>query len=97
MPKVSVVIPCYNHDKFVGRCLRSIIDQSLDKKDYEIIVIDDGSTDNSYKIIKGFGSRVQILKNKKNMGLPYSLNLGIKSSCTLPLCHSPATASESSF
>jgi len=80
MPKVSVIIPCYNHEKFIGRCLRSIIDQSLDKKDYEIIVIDDGSTDNSYKIIKEFSSSARIIRNKKNMGLPYSLNLGIKSS-----------------
>ena len=46
MYKISVVIPCYNHQKFIGRCLRSILDQTLEKKNYEVIVVDDGSTDN---------------------------------------------------
>ena len=39
MFKVSVIIPCFNHEKFIGRCLRSILDQNLDRKDYEIIVV----------------------------------------------------------
>jgi len=80
MYKVSVVIPCFNHQKFIGRCLRSILDQSLDKKKYEVIVVNDGSTDNSLKIIKTFGKEVKTITNKKNKGLPYSLNVGIKSS-----------------
>jgi glycosyltransferase involved in cell wall biosynthesis len=80
MYKVSVIIPCFNHEKFIGRCLRSILDQSLSKKEYEIIVVDDGSTDNSLKVIKTFGNEVRIIQNKKNKGLPYSLNIGIKSS-----------------
>jgi len=80
MYKVSVVIPCYNHEKFIGRCLRSILDQSLERKDYEIIVIDDGSTDNSITVINGFRKDIKVIQNKKNKGLPYSLNLGIKSS-----------------
>lgn len=80
MYKVSIIIPCFNHEKFIGRCLRSILDQSLDRKKYEIIVIDDGSSDNSLKIIKTFSDEIKIIKNKKNMGLPYSLNLAIKSS-----------------
>lgn len=80
MYKISVIIPCYNHEKFIGRCLRSILDQTLDKKNYEIIVIDDGSKDNSKKIIKNFESEIKLIKNKKNRGLPYSLNIGIRSS-----------------
>ena len=80
MYKVSVIIPCFNHEKFIGRCLRSILDQSINKRDYEVIVIDDGSTDSSLKIIKSFGKDIKILKNKNNIGLPFSLNLGIKSS-----------------
>ena len=77
MYKVSVIIPCFNHEKFIGRCLRSILDQSINKRDYEVIVIDDGSTDSSLKIIKSF-KHIKILKNKNNRGLPFSLNLGIK-------------------
>ena len=78
MSKLSVIIPCYNHELFIGRCLRSILDQTLDKKLYKVIVIDDGSKDNSLKIIKKFSDNIKIIKNKKNMGLPYSVNLGIK-------------------
>ena len=51
MFKVSVIIPCYNHEKFIGKCLRSILDQSLNKKQYEVIVVDDGSSDNSSKVM----------------------------------------------
>ena len=80
MYKISVIIPCFNHEKFIGRCLRSILDQSLNKKDYEVIVVDDGSSDNSLKIIKSFGNLVKVIINKKNSGLPYSLNTGIRSS-----------------
>lgn len=80
MFKVSVIIPCFNHEKFIGRCLRSILDQNLDRKDYEIIVVDDGSKDNSLKIINTFKKDIKIISNNKNKGLPYSLNVGIKSS-----------------
>ena len=65
MYKISVIIPCFNHEKFIGRCLRSILDQSLNKKDYEVIVVDDGSSDNSLKIIKSFGNLVKVIINKK--------------------------------
>jgi|TARA_B100001540_G_C15625637_1_gene559698 glycosyltransferase involved in cell wall biosynthesis len=80
MFKVSVIIPCYNHEKFIGRCLRSILDQSLNKKQYEVIVVDDGSSDNSSKVMKTFGNLIKIITNKKNKGLPHSLNTGIRSS-----------------
>ena len=43
--KISVIIAAYNADKYIGRCLRSLINQSLEKKYYEIIVVNDGSTD----------------------------------------------------
>ena len=80
MSKISVIIPCYNHKLFIGRCLRSILDQTLNKKFYNVIVIDDGSTDGSLKIIEQFSNKIKIIKNKKNMGLSYSVNLGIKNS-----------------
>jgi glycosyltransferase involved in cell wall biosynthesis len=47
---VSVIIPVFNQELYIGRCLRSLIDQSLSKEDYEIIVINDGSTDETKKI-----------------------------------------------
>ncbi len=76
---VSVIIPVYNSDKFIGRCLRSIKKQTLDKKNYEIIVIDDCSSDFSLKEIKKHKtSQIKIFKNSHNQGLPKTLNRGIK-------------------
>ena len=76
---VSVIIPVYNSEKFIGRCLRSLKRQSLNKKNYEIILINDCSTDNCLKEIKKHKySQVQVINNKKNLGLPTTLNIGIK-------------------
>jgi len=76
----SVIIPVYNQEKYIERCIRSLLNQKLNRGSYEIIVIDDGSTDASLKIIKRYNDNIKILKNDKNMGLPFSLNKGIKES-----------------
>ena len=76
--KISIIIPIYNRDEFIGRCIRSILSQSIDRKNYEIIIIDDGSTDYSSKIYNVFADEVIIIKHKKNLGLPTALNTGIK-------------------
>ena len=55
-PDISVIIPVYNHEKFIGRSLRSILDQSIDKSRYEVIVINDFSTDNSKEIISKYSN-----------------------------------------
>lgn len=52
MEKVSIIIPVYNVEKYLKKCLDSITNQSY--KNLEIIIIDDGSTDNSLEIAKGF-------------------------------------------
>jgi len=62
----------------LGRCLRSILNQNIGKNEYEIIVINDGSEDNTLKVLKIYEKEIKILKNKKNKGLPYSINKGIK-------------------
>ena len=77
---VSVIIPVYNQEIFISRCLRSILDQSLEKKKYEIIVIDDGSKDKTRRILQTFKDQVTIISNERNKGLAYSLNEGIKNS-----------------
>lgn len=76
---VSVIIPVYNSDKFIGRCLRSLKKQTLSKKNYEIVIIDDCSNDYSLKEIKKHKeNNFKIIKNTKNLGLPLSLNKAIK-------------------
>jgi len=76
LPKVSVIIPAYNEEENIGRCLKSALRQ--DYKNLEIIVIDDSSSDRTSEIVKSL--KVKIIKNKKNLGLAKSLNKGIKSS-----------------
>jgi glycosyltransferase involved in cell wall biosynthesis len=76
--KVSVIIPTYNREKFIGRCLRSLLSQSIGVENFEIILIDDGSTDYSKKIYEAFSEDIIIIKHKKNLGLPSALNTGIK-------------------
>ena len=79
MPKVSVVVPVYNVDKYLERCLDSLVYQTL--KDIEIVIVNDGSTDKSAEIIKKY---VQSYPNKvfafekENGGLSDARNFGIK-------------------
>ena len=77
-PKVSVIIPVYNVEKYLKECLDSIVNQTL--KDIEIICVNDGSTDNSLKIIKDFAqidNRIVII-NQQNFGVSSARNQGIK-------------------
>lgn len=76
--KISVIVPVYNREKFIGRCLRSLISQSIGINNFEIILVDDGSTDSSNKIYQAFSDEIRVIKHKKNLGLPTSLNTGIK-------------------
>jgi len=75
---VSVIIPAFNEEKYVGRCIRSALSQSLRHSEYEIIVINDCSTDNTSKVLDQFRKKIKIFNNKKNIGLPGALNEGIK-------------------
>ena len=80
IPKVSVIIPFYNRERHIERCIRSLLSQTIDKVEYEIILINDGSTDNSLRAIEPYRDDIILIENKENKGLPYSLNRGIVSS-----------------
>ena len=73
---VSVVLSVYNAEKYLQEAIQSIINQTY--KDFEFIIINDGSTDNSMQIIKGFADDRIVLIDRENKGFPYSLNEGIK-------------------
>lgn len=77
MTKVSVLVPVYNVENYLRECLDSIIDQTID--DYEIICINDGSTDSSLDILKEYAEKYSYLKiiNKQNSGYGSSLNIGL--------------------
>ncbi len=76
---ISVVIPAYNEEKRIKDSLLKIL-RYLKKKRYsfEIIFVDDGSTDNTVKIVRSINSNIRILKNKKNYGKGYSVKKGMK-------------------
>ena len=77
IPKVSVIIPTYQHAHFVGQAVESVLAQTY--KDYEIIVVDDGSTDNTCEVLAEFGDRITVIY-QENRGLSAARNTGIRAS-----------------
>jgi glycosyltransferase involved in cell wall biosynthesis len=78
--KLSIIIPFYNAERHIEKCLYSLLNQNLNEQDYEIILIDDGSTDNGKIITESY---IKNLKNvaiysQKNIGLGASRNVGIE-------------------
>ena len=74
MPAVSVLIPCYNVEKYLRQCLDSVVNQTL--KDMEILCINDGSTDSTPAVIKEYAakdSRIRVI-DKPNSGYGDSMN-----------------------
>ncbi len=76
---LSVIVPVYNVEKYVSRCLNSLLDQDLDKKEYEILVVNDGATDRSPEIVEGFVREHEniIMISQPNQGLSAARNTGI--------------------
>ncbi len=74
-PKISVVISVYNVGIFIEKTIRSFLDQTF--KDFELMIIDDGSTDNTWSILEFYAkqdSRIKLLRNEQNLKKVYSLN-----------------------
>lgn len=78
--KISIIIPCYNVEKYVEKCIKSIMNQTY--SELEVIVIDDKSTDGTYDVLlklkKEYNDRFILLQNEKNSGLAYTRNFGVK-------------------
>ena len=78
-PKVSVVIPTYNRAHLIGRAIKSVLNQTY--QDFEIIIVDDGSTDNTEEVVKSFNDeRIRYIQHKKSRGSAATRNTGIKAS-----------------
>jgi len=75
MPEISIVVPIYNAAKTLEKCLASIFDQTF--KNYEIIAVNDGSTDNSPAILEKYKNQITII-NQKNKGAATARNAGAK-------------------
>jgi len=75
-PIISVVLSTYNDEKYIEESIQSILGQTF--QNFEFIIINDGSCDNTESIIKQFkDERIIYIKNEKNLGLPTSLNIGL--------------------
>lgn len=72
MPKFSIIVPVYNVEKYIGKCLDSIMNQTF--KDYEVIVVNDGTKDKSMDIVKKYDVKVI---NQENQGLSVARNTGL--------------------
>jgi glycosyltransferase involved in cell wall biosynthesis len=78
LPSLSVVVPNYNHSKYLPACLAAIANQSVPAK--EIVVVDDASTDNSVEVLEGLARKypaLRILRNEKNQGFIGAVNRGL--------------------
>ena len=80
-PSLSVVVPNYNHAELLPHCLDALLAQTV--QPMEIIVVDDGSTDNSVSVIEGYCQRhahIRLLRNEKNQGVVPTVNRGVDAS-----------------
>ncbi|PYL00937.1 MAG: hypothetical protein DME19_03450 [Verrucomicrobia bacterium] len=79
LPRLSVILPNYNHARFLPNCLEALLQQSV--QPLEIIVIDDASTDNSVEIIETFANKhplIRFYRNERNQGVVSGMNRGLE-------------------
>ncbi len=75
-PVLSIIMPLYNSERFIGQAIQSLLTQSF--KEFELIIIDDASSDGSLDIVKEFkDGRIRILINEKNQGISFTRNKGL--------------------
>ncbi|MHC1697483.1 MAG: glycosyltransferase [Geobacteraceae bacterium] len=75
-PKITVLMPLFNGERFIREALESILEQTF--RDFELLIIDDGSTDASAKIVASYGDpRIRLISNRENLGVTATLNRGI--------------------
>lgn len=79
MPSVSIIIPCYNEKQYIDNTVRSVL-EAFDGDSMEIIVVDDGSSDGSYKNLEGLGTasaRIRVLRHEQNQGKGAAIRTGV--------------------
>ncbi len=76
---ISVIVTNYNYEQYLARCLRSLTEQTLSAEEYEVILVDDGSQDQSLMVAQAFSNRVRIISCLENKGLATASNIGFSS------------------
>lgn len=78
-PMVSVILPTYNRSAILGKSIKSVLDQTF--QDFELIIVDDGSNDNTADVVKKFeDKRIKYIKKQTNKGAASAMNTGIRTS-----------------
>jgi glycosyltransferase involved in cell wall biosynthesis len=75
---VSIIITTYNYAQYIERAIRSALDQSLDGDQYEVIVVNDASSDNTVEILENFSDEIRAFNLEKNLGLSGARNFGVR-------------------
>lgn len=78
-PSIAVVVAAHNQERYIGRCIRSLLAQSFPRDQYEIVVVDDASSDRTAYALGLFGNEIRVMSNATKCGLPASLNRAIRS------------------
>src|SRR4029078_1396357 len=78
LPTVSLVVAVRNQEKYIGRCISSILNQTYPTGDFEVIVVNDASTDNTKFALELFEHEIRLIHNETRKGLTGSLNVGIR-------------------
>ncbi|MEO0581012.1 MAG: glycosyltransferase family A protein [Bacteroidota bacterium] len=76
--EISVIITCYNYARYVGRAVRSAYNQSLERSKYEIIVVNDASTDETAEVLKDYTDIIRPINLEENVGLAEARNIGVR-------------------
>ncbi|MEL6628143.1 MAG: glycosyltransferase family A protein [Bacteroidota bacterium] len=76
--EISVIITCYNYARYVGRAIRSAYNQSLERSKYEIIVVNDASTDETEEVLKDYQDIIRAINLETNVGLAEARNIGVR-------------------
>jgi glycosyltransferase involved in cell wall biosynthesis len=85
MKKVTILITNYNYGRYLSRCIRSCVSQTMSKEEYNIVIVDDKSSDCSKEILEHWDGKynIKVIYNKQNLGLGASCSVGVMN-CETP-------------
>jgi len=75
---ISVIIPTFQMEKYIARAVRSTLSQSIPRRRYEVIIVDDGSTDNTEHLLRAFEGEIRVIRHEANRGLAAARNSGLR-------------------
>ncbi|MFH1788001.1 MAG: glycosyltransferase [Candidatus Altiarchaeota archaeon] len=84
--KASILLAVKNEENTIGECIQSLVSQDYPHKDYEVVVVDDCSSDRTGEILEGFKPQIKVFRNHEGMGRAYSRNLAVENAIGKIVC-----------